>query len=823
MSTDILHSHCDSCYRQKCTVVTDPPCPVISCHNVCGASFHECKASEHHKLCLQEKVPCINVENGCPMVMLRCELNEHLSVCPASVVCCTMEWCRWPMYSREHGTSVPFAPSSLRARCGQLDVALALRDQRTLDRARRYPRRSLVRALRNRITRRHPTVPLLVGGNPTFETLTFDEFGEFEFSDSEDENMEGNSRAPWLTSEPPGLKKSILGELFGEPPSKSAANGNASKLDAEDIHCALCSPRSRHLFNTSVQPTANSDIILDCQNNDCITCPETSEEGSLCLMSSSNTVLQLCLDSENLDCSDKHQLKFGCLLSDGSQSTHTEEACLSNLAVTSQEVFQESNHISKMSICGSDLQETKQAVEGGLPTSDTNNSNSCIVPGNASDDINNATGYIQTVRLAEALNTTTVMDSVRSPMDDPQCPCPNSFDDDTSGQIVEPQTKNGIKATSVQGSAGSGQVYGPHSEVSDGPPTLHEVLSVDLELVTCGRGSVRDPSVYSFICAQLFRRDEFSQHFHDVHSMLSDALDWLEYRCPLAHRGCTFSMRQRQPTGASIVFSHLLESIGLRRTDAATAKTASKSEFELDSSVICSAIQVQQQLAKLPLYTPNKQVVSADRMFTSANYGSTVVTAIGDCTSQEDGGSESGPKSISILAQSRGEETGKVRDNMNGSKYAYDRSTVKQPVGSMVKHKTGFKEGTPIMFTSREFDSMVCIQPRMSKEPTPDSAEDTPPLSLSDLPHEMLARIASFLDPFSLCNLSLTCWLLRDVCRSLLRHRGIVVLEWHRNCSRSLPLWKVSHKVSLLLNYGSHFLCLVVIFLYIFRYLLLTY
>jgi len=107
-----------------------------------------------------------------------------------------------------------------------------------------------------------------------------------------------------------------------------------------------------------------------------------------------------------------------------------------------------------------------------------------------------------------------------------------------------------------------------------------------------------------------------------------------------------------------------------------------------------------------------------------------------------------------------------------------------------------FKEGTPEMFTSREFDSTVYIRPRMLKEPTPcDDLEET--LCLTGLPYEMLVRVASFLDSFSLCNLSLTCWLLRDVCRSLLRQRGLVVLEWQKDCSRNPPRWKVSHQVSL--------------------------
>ena len=46
-----------------------------------------------------------------------------------------MEWNRWPVYSKERQARVPFSQSNLHAKYGQLDVALALRDQRVLNEA----------------------------------------------------------------------------------------------------------------------------------------------------------------------------------------------------------------------------------------------------------------------------------------------------------------------------------------------------------------------------------------------------------------------------------------------------------------------------------------------------------------------------------------------------------------------------------------------------------------------------------------------------------------------------------------------------------------
>ena len=545
MSDDVEHSHCESCYRIKCTVTTDPPCAIISCNNFCGAAFHECKASEHRELCQREKVPCINVGNGCPMVLLRRDVRQHLSVCPASVICCTMEWCRWPMYSREHGTSVPFAASSPRARCGQLDVALALRDQRTLDRARKFPRRSLVRTLRNRFTKRHPTVPLVVGGSPTFVGEGDNgNSGDLEFSESEDEDKEANSRAPWLTSEPPGLKKSILSELFGELSTKSPAPGNISNLEAEDIHCALCSkPRSKDLADASLCPPATSDAV-----------------------SQSFT----CSVSENKDVSlvrtEMHQPETENASDLFSEScTTSQKAGLSPSAVSNQVP----DSISKMTVHDGHIHKTDETKDSGRQPvnkaiGDTKRSESPMeLPEDPGGDPSAQSGMRE-----------------RGPANENSRNIGHSDPADRSDGIGEAETGQNVEEPMLDSDCCDVDDRLPSAKQSPErpPPALHEVLAVDLDMAVCTRGNIRDPSVYSFTCAQLFRRDEYARHVRDVHSVVHDALEhFLEVRCPLAHRGCTFSMHRRRPTGADVIFSPLLESIGLTRTDSSTANKSTLS------------------------------------------------------------------------------------------------------------------------------------------------------------------------------------------------------------------------------------------------------
>lgn len=62
---------------------------------------------------------------------------------------------------------------------------------------------------------------------------------------------------------------------------------------------------------------------------------------------------------------------------------------------------------------------------------------------------------------------------------------------------------------------------------------------------------------------------------------------------------------------------------------------------------------------------------------------------------------------------------------------------------------------------------------------------------LSSLPYEVLCHMASFLDSLSLSQLALVSRLMRLVCSSLLRERGMVTLRWERKTySHGGAKWK---------------------------------
>uniref|UniRef100_A0A3B4V8N5 F-box protein 40 n=1 Tax=Seriola dumerili TaxID=41447 RepID=A0A3B4V8N5_SERDU len=127
--------HCDKCYNVHCQVPVriSVSCMVIKCRKNCGATLHMCKQEEHQLLCPNETVPCLNVNYGCPLTMLRHRLAKHLEVCPASVVCCSQEWNRWPV-SESDLTFYRNVSESPQTEL-HLDVAMALRDQELLFRS----------------------------------------------------------------------------------------------------------------------------------------------------------------------------------------------------------------------------------------------------------------------------------------------------------------------------------------------------------------------------------------------------------------------------------------------------------------------------------------------------------------------------------------------------------------------------------------------------------------------------------------------------------------------------------------------------------------
>ena len=218
-----IHTHCGQCRQMNCMITPDDvaSCAMSFCVNNCGCRFHSCKSIDHKKVCQKEKVSCINKFYGCPVELARDRIPEHLPICPASVIQCSREWNRWPMHSSDKGWKAPMPYKNPHVKCGQLDVALAMRDQRMLMDSFKTPMRTR-KILRNPLNQHYPAVPINIPstGSVDMEGSTSD---ASLFSDDD-------TGTPWdLNQSAPGLQQAVCSHLYGA--SKQATESLTKALD----------------------------------------------------------------------------------------------------------------------------------------------------------------------------------------------------------------------------------------------------------------------------------------------------------------------------------------------------------------------------------------------------------------------------------------------------------------------------------------------------------------------------------------------------------------------------------------------------------------
>lgn len=95
------------------------------------------------------------------------------------------------------------------------------------------------------------------------------------------------------------------------------------------------------------------------------------------------------------------------------------------------------------------------------------------------------------------------------------------------------------------------------------PEGLH--VALHSECVT--RRHNKSSSAFTFTCNKFFRRDEFPLHFKNVHTDIQSCLNgWFQHRCPLAYLGCTFIQNHFRPPGqkAKVIYSHELETFAIK-------------------------------------------------------------------------------------------------------------------------------------------------------------------------------------------------------------------------------------------------------------------
>ena len=513
------HEHCDQCFSVHCRAPDQisVSCGVAKCPKSCGAILHKCKQEDHQLLCPNETVPCLNAHYGCPFTMLRHRLAEHLEVCPASVVCCSQEWSRWPLSETDltcRNLSEDLEPEP------HLDVAVALRDQELLFRSIKMK----------------------------------NVFPELMMEDLQDAFSGVNCPAEEAacSSDHGGFTESSCTRMEGEELGQDSR-------DRENIHIHGSWEK---IFTKEMGGCKETVKNLNKKDGK----EREQRESSNCQGEARNSHL----NQENAAAASR---------SDGASGfAPWQDGVLERLGreVNTAEYNLYLRHNGAMLINFGQLAactpRDKDFVYGSLEPIEVQTVRSFKVPtsfrakrAHTKDPVHKARNVHRSVDTAD----------LGVPVDElPKCDeisatllC--SLEKELRGHVIS--ESKGVEGLYVD--VGT-QTYNFSSApfradasladvVADKPRGLH--VHVEAESVT--RRHNKTNSVFTYMCGHFFRRDEFRSHFRNVHSDIQASLGgWLQQRCPLAYLGCTFAQTRLQPAGhqAAIKFRRDVSALVLR-------------------------------------------------------------------------------------------------------------------------------------------------------------------------------------------------------------------------------------------------------------------
>lgn len=537
------HEHCDKCYSAHCQLPLHISlCVVIKCPKNCGSVFHMCKQEEHRLLCPNETVPCLNSFYGCPLSMPRSRLAKHLGVCPASVVCCSQDWNRWPATETDL-TFYKNVSESLQSE-ENLDLATALRDQELLFQSIKMKNIFPELTLQDPVPQESPAVAnghaeeascSLVCGELSKDGCTVIEVKELSQEEREalatSRNVEGiENYTSW--------EKMFNKEMDGC--KETAKNlGKINEKGKEEPESSSCQGRTR-----------NSELN---RGNDAVAVPNMN--GASGLAPWQDGILERLSREVNIAEYNMYLVHNGAMLINFGQLA----------ACTPRE---------KDFVYGSlEPIEVKSVRTFNIPTSYRAKRHHLKDPAR------------KTETKHQSVDTADLGDSAE---DFPEC-------DEVSTTLLCSLEKE-LKGHSISESTGTDGLYvdvgtqtyhfaaAPFQKdasladvIANKPQQLH--LQVQSESVT--RRHNKTSSAFSYMCGHFFRRDEYRHHFRNVHCDIQASLSgWFQQRCPLAYLGCTFTQTRFGPAGqqAAIKFCRGVTTFVLQPEVASSLRKGEKAQ-----------------------------------------------------------------------------------------------------------------------------------------------------------------------------------------------------------------------------------------------------
>ncbi|CAH2283235.1 F-box only 30 [Pelobates cultripes] len=575
------HAHCVNCVSRRC--MTRPEagvsCDLIGCPHVCGAVFHSCKADEHRMLCPLERVPCLNNGFGCPFSVIRNKLAEHLQICPASVVCCTMEWNRWPVSYADRKSYENLSKDVDVVE--QLDMALALQDQRMLLESLKVAT-MMSKTTGNLDSQEQITVASIDSNHTLANGLNGDEDSYSALYQATVETTKSLAAALDVLNNATRDIAMLNGRLrdascemnknFQLTEENDACNSYLKDQELEDEE-----------FVGAVGGTVTCPLKHAHQNGSSDFYPEKedkanniTEETVLCngFHDETPSGLQRPDKEEGHNCGAKQN---------GASSLLKEESGykLLNPNGSSTSLLKKQ----PVTCIMNGVKEENSSEEQKLDRKDEHGLRNVAVFGRRPFLVD---AYWFKAKMEDKAVDTTDLEIQEDPMGLNgidlitaallfclgDSPGGRGISDsrNVDGYHVDFGTQtfsfpSAILATNTMvGDIASASAC-DHANPQLSNPSPFQTLGLDLVLEYVARYQTKQRSMFTFVCGQLFRRDEFSSHFKNVHGDIHAGLNgWMEQRCPLAYYGCTYSQRRFCPStqGSKIIHDRHLRSFGVQ-------------------------------------------------------------------------------------------------------------------------------------------------------------------------------------------------------------------------------------------------------------------
>ncbi|XP_078089109.1 F-box only protein 40 [Mustelus asterias] len=505
--TPRLHKHCEKCYNRHCKKSFEPSvsCLIISCPSKCGAVFHQCKEDEHTLLCPLEHVSCLNAAFGCPFSMARHKLSKHLHVCPASIVCCSMQWNRWPVNEDEIRLKDTAVKESLNPE--DLDWGTAMRDQRILfnsvKMAELFPEMA-ERVDENDLASNEEGA---VGGQLLTSTSLDRSFLETGAAALQDGVGEVNADVAELAQEEYLAMYSNWEHIFSKDKGGCATEGKTaevkSKQESESSSASNNNKKSLPADETSTSDPALLALIEK-------TGEAPWQEGVL-------ERLETQLDTQQFNMYLAHHgsmlIRFGQISACTPKEKDFVYGNLEAQHVKTVNTFKvPTSYRAKRGHMGESYSSKIRKETKAVDTSDLETEN------HQNDEV--ATSllcYLEKVLKGHAISETKGTDG---------------FTIDFATQTYSFPSAPFVRGVSL----------------TDVAAEKASCLFLQLQTECITKRYNKPNSAFTFMCHHFFRRDEYSSHFRNVHADIQSGLNgWMVQRCPLAYLGCSYSQQRFCP------------------------------------------------------------------------------------------------------------------------------------------------------------------------------------------------------------------------------------------------------------------------------------